>query len=102
MTLNEYEELAQRTASCDTIEYHTLGLCSEAGEVASLVKKHIGQGHPMDGDKILEELGDTLWHLVGVCISQGSSLEAVAQMNIDKLKKRYPDGFSMERSINRK
>lgn len=78
------------------------GLTGEAGEVADLIKKHFGHGHELDLIKVNKELGDVLWYLSQLAEQFGLSLDDVAQANIDKLKKRYPDGFSEEASKNRR
>lgn len=78
-----------------------LGVAGEAGEVADLVKKHLGQGHPLDKEKLALELGDVLWYVSQVAEEIGCDLGSVAQWNLDKLKVRYPDGFTVEASLNR-
>lgn len=78
-----------------------LGLCGEAGEVADIVKKNIFQGHPLDTEKIAYELGDVLWYISLLCDGIGYPLEEVMEMNIDKLRKRYPAGFEETKSIHR-
>jgi len=65
------------------------------------VKKHLAQGHPLDKEKLAKELGDIAWYLAETAHSIGYSLEDILQMNIDKLKARYPEGFDSERSILR-
>lgn len=99
MTLDEYQSLSGRTANMDcseTIRLCTfgLGVAGEAGEVADLIKKHVGHGHDLDDDKLVKELGDVLWYVAGIATARGISLSEVAERNIDKLRKRYPDGFS--------
>lgn len=101
MTLNEYQAAQNRTGAGFTLIVFTLGLAGEAGEVIELVKKHIGHGHSLDRQKMLIELGDVLWYVSALAGALGFTLEEVAQANIDKLKRRYPDGFSSERSQNR-
>lgn len=105
MNINEYQELAMRTASSqskkDLILNGVLGLSGETGEVADHIKKHLFQGHDLDQDHLIEELGDICWYIAIMAEGLGIDLEAVMQRNIDKLKKRYPDGFDPERSINR-
>lgn len=106
MKLDEYQEAASRTMvwgqdSALATMVVALGLCGEAGEVAELIKKWVGHGHPLEKDKIKEELGDVLWYLAALATHMGFSLEVVARENIDKLKARYPDGFSEERSAQR-
>ncbi len=108
LTLNEYAELAQRTSGTkdkafeDRIITVALGLTGEAGEVADLVKKMTAHGHAWDKDKLADELGDVLWYLAEAASTLEMSLGEIAQLNVDKLKKRYPDGFSSDASINRK
>ena len=106
MTLNEYQELAQRTSNDElTLKEHlfngVLGLAGEAGECADLVKKRYFQ----DGRSIIhlleDELGDVLWYVAETAAALGLTLEEVAQHNVEKLRKRYPDGFEAERSLHR-
>jgi NTP pyrophosphatase (non-canonical NTP hydrolase) len=78
-----------------------LGLCGEAGETADIVKKHFFQGHDLDKEDLKNEMGDCLWYIAVLAHSAGIELHEVARYNIEKLKKRYPDGFSFEKSINR-
>ena len=78
-----------------------LGLAGEAGEVVDYLKKVVGHGHKLDRDKLVKELGDVLWYVAEICSAINADMSDVAQQNIDKLKDRYPDGFSSERSINR-
>lgn len=106
MTINEYQKLALRTLNPDLNERDVLingvmGLCGESGEAIDIVKKHLAQGHPLDREKLAKELGDIAWYLAETAYAIGYPLEEVFQMNIDKLKARYPEGFSSENSINR-
>ena len=78
-----------------------LGLAGETGEVVDLLKKHLFQGHPLNRDTLLEELGDVLWYAVLICTALGCSLQEVMQRNVAKLRERYPDGFAVERSLSR-
>lgn len=103
-----YQFKASRTA-CSSTGYDAnklalfgLGITGEAGEVADLLKKYIGHGHPLDRDKLIKELGDVLWYLAAICSHQRIQLSDVARANIAKLEARYPQGFSHEASINRK
>ena len=80
---------------------NALGIAGEAGEVADLVKKHVGHGHPLDRNKLAKELGDVLWYVAALAHDIGLDLSTVAALNVVKLRRRYPDGFSTERSINR-
>lgn len=107
MTINDYQQAALRTANTEKLSDKelltngVLGLSGEFGECADLVKKHLFQGHELDSEKLAKELGDVAWYLAVASYAIGYSLEAVLQMNVDKLRKRYPDGFSAERSIHR-
>ena len=106
MTFNEYQKLAMTTlnpelSQKDTLVNGVMGLCGEAGEVIDLVKKHLHQGHELDREAIKKELGDIAWYLAETAYVLGFSLEEVFQGNIEKLKMRYPEGFSVEASINR-
>ena len=107
MTINEYQKAALRTASGVNYDNHgmimngALGLCGESGEVADIVKKATFQGHDLDVEHIAKELGDIAWYLAISAQAIGYDLETIFQMNVDKLMKRYPDGFSVDRSLNR-
>lgn len=105
ITANDYQRAAMRTAGDDTENYllnGVMGLCGEAGEVIDIVKKHLFQGHELDKMKVAEEASDCLWYCALIATAIGVSLGDIMQLNINKLKERFPDGFSKERSINRK
>lgn len=94
-TFKEYEEASVRTMHTDfniTLEYLTLGLTEESGEVAGQVKRvfrdDAGVVTPHRKTLLLKELGDTLWYLTQVANKLGSSLEEVAKLNISKLESR--------------
>jgi NTP pyrophosphatase (non-canonical NTP hydrolase) len=106
MTLNEYQALAQRTSRKDiSPDDHLfngiLGLAGEAGECADLVKKHYFQDGRNIYRDLIDELGDVLWYVVEAAAALGVTLEEVAQYNVDKLRKRYPEGFDADRSLHR-
>ena len=106
MTGNEYQKLAMRTSNSEVSEIAhlvngALGLTGEAGEVADIVKKHAMQGHALNTEHIAKECGDCLWYIAETATAIGYDLDTIMEMNIEKLKKRYPDGFSAERSQNR-
>lgn len=106
MTGNEYQKLAMRTSDkAMSLDYHllngALGLAGESGEVADLVKKNWMQGHVLDIEHIALELGDVCWYIAETASAIGYDMETIMQMNIDKLRKRYPEGFSTERSQHR-
>ncbi|WP_298820194.1 nucleoside triphosphate pyrophosphohydrolase family protein [Chloroflexus sp.] len=106
MNANEYQHLALRTladglSSRERLINAALGLNGEAGEFADTVKKHLFHGHPLDRDALIKELGDVLWYVALACDTLDLSMEAVMAANIDKLRRRYPEGFSSERSQQR-
>jgi NTP pyrophosphatase (non-canonical NTP hydrolase) len=106
LTLAEYQTLADRSSGAGgegdrRLIVSALGLAGEAGEFANLVKKMTAHGHKFDPDALKDELGDVLWYLAEAATASGLSLELIARDNVDKLIKRYPDGFSKENSINR-
>lgn len=105
-TPNDYQIAALRTANTydpkDLILNGILGLCGETGEVSDLLKKHLFQGHALDRNEVIKELGDICWYLAITAQGIGVNLETVMKVNIEKLKKRYPNGFDVEKSINRK
>jgi len=106
MTPNEYQELAARTAGQFKSDNEAfcnwaLGLAGEAGEVADYLKKVIFHGHELDREVLKKELGDVSWYLALTAKQAGLTLEEVMEHNIAKLKARYPEGFSSERSVNR-
>jgi NTP pyrophosphatase (non-canonical NTP hydrolase) len=78
-----------------------MGLCGESGEAIDIVKKQLFQGHDLDTEKLKKELGDIAWYLAEAASALDVPLEEIFQGNIDKLKKRYPEGFDSERSIHR-
>ena len=106
MKVNEYQQLAIITLNPaldkkDVLINSVMGLCGEAGEAIDIVKKWLAQGHELDKEKLKKELGDIAWYLAETATALDLSLEDVLQGNIDKLKKRYPEGFDEERSIHR-
>lgn len=106
MTINEYQELAMRTlnpelARKDVLINGVMGLCGESGEAIDIVKKHLAQGHELDREALVKELGDIAWYLAETAYALDVKLEDVLQGNIDKLKKRYPEGFEADKSIHR-
>lgn len=105
MDFKEYQKLAQRTSNTkwymDKLECGLMGLNGEAGECIDILKKSKFQGHVLDKAKIIDELGDVLWYIAEAAEGLEVTLEDIAKHNVEKLKARYPDGFSSERSINR-
>ena len=109
MTINEYQKAAMRTASgvCAATPENLLlngvmGLNGEAGECIDIIKKYFFQGHNLDKDKLVKELGDVCWYLAISAEALGVTLEEVMQRNVDKLLERYPEGFDPDKSLHRK
>ena len=107
MTINEYQRLAMRTKNPELSREQILinsamGLCGEAGEFIDSIKKWYAHGHDLDKDHLIKELGDVAWYLAEAAEALGVSLEEVLERNIDKLRKRYPEGFSTTDSKQRK
>lgn len=106
MTINEYQKLAMVTLNPaldkkDILINGVMGLCGESGEAIDLVKKHLAQGHELDREALIKELGDIAWYLAETATVLDVSLEEVLTRNIEKLKKRYPEGFTVEKSLHR-
>ena len=106
MTINEYQDLAMRTLNTrltkrDVLINSVMGLCGEAGEAIDIVKKWFAHGHELDKEKLIKELGDVAWYLAEAATALDVKLEDILQGNIDKLKKRYPEGFETSKSIIR-
>lgn len=105
MDISDYQEAAKRT--CDLTEQEEMlklaliGMQDELGEIAGPLKKFLWHGHELDRVHIQDEVGDVLWYLALLCNALDISLSEALQENIEKLWKRYPDGFSSERSRNR-
>ena len=106
MTVNEYQKLAMTTlnpelSKKDVLINGVMGLCGESGEAIDIVKKHLAQGHALDKEKLAKELGDIAWYLAETATALDLNLEDIFEANIEKLRKRYPEGFDSQRSINR-
>ena len=106
MTINEYQELAMTTlnpelSKKDVLINSVMGLCGESGEAIDIVKKWMAQGHELDREHLVKELGDIAWYLAEAATALEIPLEQILQANIDKLKKRYPEGFEVAKSVER-
>lgn len=106
MTFEEYEKDVFRTVDMTEdfdklLATKAMGLSGEANEFLEIVKKYLEQGVPLNREHLASELGDLLWYLV-VCLRLiGYSIFDIMKINVAKRLKRYPKGFSTERSINR-
>lgn len=106
MNFTDYQSLAARTLGRDRTHEQqlanaALGLTGEAGETAELIKKHLFHATPLDRAAMVKELGDCLWYIAAFATVLEMDMTEIAEQNIDKLKRRYPEGFDTERSRNR-
>ena len=106
MKINEYQELAMTTLNPklnkkEVLINSVMGLCGESGEAIDIVKKWMAQGHELDKEHLVNELGDIAWYLAEAATALEIPLEDILQSNIDKLKKRYPEGFETQKSLIR-
>lgn len=118
MTIKEYQKQAMRTNDgksterlekvCGIPSYDfggvvnaSLGLSGEVGELNDMIKKFIFHRHRLEMEKVKKEIGDIMWYIAMMCESFDFDMCEIAQMNIDKLKARYPGDFSEERSQHR-
>jgi NTP pyrophosphatase (non-canonical NTP hydrolase) len=107
MTVNDYQKLAMTTlnpalSKKDVLINGVMGLCGESGEAIDIVKKHLAQGHDLDREGLIKELGDIAWYLAETATALDVTLEEVLERNIEKLRKRYPEGFDTEKSRSRR
>ena len=82
-----------------------LGLNGEAAEFSEIIKKCIFQGKEFDDDthkRLKSELSDVMWYVAQGCIALNTSIDELCEINTNKLKERYPEGFSKDKSENRK
>lgn len=105
LDFTEYQVQARRTQNkalnlYQTREHAKAGLVSEVGEIMGMYQKQL-QGHLFDENALLLEIGDVLWFISELCDVYGWTLEEVARANIEKLKVRYKDKFTVEQSVNR-
>lgn len=104
---DDYHTQAMRTSNGhkatrnERLTNAAFGFAGETGEIADHLKKAFFHGHGLDVDHLIDELGDLQWYIVQACDALDVPLSQVMQRNIDKLRKRYPTGFSSEASINR-
>lgn len=111
MEANEYQKQAGRTLvekvefeisnNDQRIIWNAVGLAGETGEVVDHVKKGILHQHGLNVEKLSEELGDVLWYVAAMCTTLGLDMSEVMQQNVDKLKRRYPEGYSSSDSQKR-
>ena len=79
-----------------------LGLSGEVGEFNDMIKKWIFHEEDLDEEHLKKELGDIMWYIAMMCHAFRWGLDEIMEMNINKLKARYPEGFDTDRANNRK
>ena len=107
ISANDYQIMAletlNKTLSKEQVLMNgVLGMTGESGECADLIKKHLFQGHDLDNEHMMRELGDVLWYVAITANTLGYSLNDVMRANVFKLQSRYPNGFESEKSLDRK
>ena len=107
MQVNEYQKAAMATLNPaldkkDVLINSVMGLCGESGEAIDIVKKWLMQGHELDKEHLVRELGDVAWYLAEAATALDVPLEAVFQGTLDKLRQRFPNGFDAGASVNRR
>ena len=107
MQVNEYQKAAMATLNPaldkkDVLINSVMGLCGESGEAIDIVKKWLMQGHELDREHLVRELGDVARYLAEAATALDVPLEAVFQGNLDKLRQRFPNGFDTGASVKRK
>lgn len=106
MQIKDFQQLSKRTLNNDLSRKEqmanmVIGMYGETGEVADIIKKHLYQYHSLDTGHLIEEIGDVMFYISNLCNLFNIDIEHCLEANIEKLKKRYPEGFEAERSINR-
>lgn len=107
ITPNFYQECCLRTANLSEndklyrLTNWAMGLAGETGELIDHLKKHVHHGHALEHEYVEQEIGDVLWYLAVLASEFNLPLQEIMEINLLKLKKRYPDGFDVERSVNR-
>ena len=105
MNFTEYQNLARRTQNIhldphQRLEHALFGLAAETGEIHRIFQK-VYQGHSITLADLIGEMGDLLWFTAELADVHGLTLDEIATHNIDKLRKRYPEGFSEDASLHR-
>ena len=105
LTIRDYYKAAKRTINpkltmLDFRNHALHGIAGECGEIHSLYQKTY-QGHELSKDRVMDELGDLCWFVMELCFAEGIDPQEMLEYNVDKLMKRFPDGFSAERSVHR-
>lgn len=110
MNTKDYKEASSRTflnrtegidARTTDLLHCVIGMGTESGELLDQFKRHIYYGKPLDVINVKEELGDQMWYIMNLCRLMDFDIEEIMELNINKLKARFPAKFSAENAINR-
>ena len=106
MEIQEFQKISIRTLNNSLSEKEQLanmviGASCEFSEAGDSIKKYLFQGHELDKKHIEEELGDTMFYICNLATLLNISMENVLEQNVEKLNKRYKNGFSYKASIDR-
>ncbi len=103
--IDDFQQAVGRTRATndtrDTLALAAIGLAGETGEICDLIKKVLYHHHALERERLEEEIGDLCWYLATLCDVTGIRLAKALQGNLNKLRRRYPDGFNAERSRTR-
>lgn len=86
----------------EALSNYSMGLAGEAGEVLEPLKKFLYHGHTLDKAKVSNELADVIWYVSALANTLEVDLGEALERNVEKLRARYPEGFSNADSINRR
>ena len=106
MDFSTYQQLAARTMNPalgreETLQHALYMSCAEVGEIHSLFQKKY-QGHDISREHLVKEIGDVCWALAELCTVCNINMDEFARTNIEKLLERYPNGFEVDKSLNRR
>ena len=105
MMATRFAELEANGTNTSQLMTAALGLSAESGEFTEVVKKIVFQGKPYNEENVFHmkrELGDICWYLAQACMALDTTFDEVIEMNVEKLKARYPGGeFNVSKSENR-
>jgi len=101
MDWNEYLKASQRTSAEDSLQHAVLGIGTEAGELLDAYKKNRFYAAPLDRVNLKEEIGDLMWYVAMLCRNKGFDLHECLDLNIAKLKRRYPNAFDEVKAVYR-
>lgn len=100
---SDHAAIADRLSIKSNIDllHAAMGMSTEANEIVDQMKKVIFYGKPLDKVNIVEELGDLLFYVAVACRELNISMEQIAETNLAKLLKRYPEKFTESAALNR-